>query len=887
MSGEPTKFTEKQSLLDKIIERVFTNTSFATTAAAIQANACDIVESLWDKGTFAANITDVTYAELEALVLAETVVPLAYYRITDYQTIHLIYGTTAEYNNTSVIFDIGDNTTAAFTPETEPLIIQARNTTTFFPQAISEAYPEDKLLYDFTASTTEDGLISRPGLITYRENITDSLSAYFDWRNTLNRRYLSDQSIDFAAWDTYAGNLSDSMDWTPTTNHALPKWATQIDGSDQFNAGGFVTIADQGGRDFLTFVGYEEEVIETLAWTTPYYKNIHIAENHSAIPYTGSGNPLPVPNPTQFDRNANVVIFAHSAYDIKIGNNCNGITMTARDFRNIEIGSTNQNIYFGGVEAGPIYTTSPDEANFKSEFENIKIGNNNLNIAMGDYQRWVTIGSSNNGVAISRHSTAIEIGDGNANVFMANCHRVTIKNHNSDVLMNQQGGLLVGYGNSNLRLNVSSNFDAIYLGHAIPPFSLTGSSYTTLLSPTCRIHNGCSNLVIHVSDNFDIRSKTTDVLLDQCNNIEIGVDCQNISMTNVFNGFVGRYCIDINIKALTVSGSGEILIGQGCTNIAVAGSTIDIGASCSNIVLISNCIDVTIGNTSSEIYATSAEGLSIGTGCSDIHLRASNRNTIGNDCSNIFYEDSDDNIVGQGCTKISFNNIGLNYKFSLSNLFTNFLMAFSTQGYSDGRYPSGKLPWLAANYGLLAPSLMARENFPDASFDGSHNNTIGHNCQEIYFVTSNGNNIGNGVEFCSFGTNGYLGTDNYSITFDTTTGVDNGYVQATVLADYVFTGRNCDDNSLGTKANNIYFDAGFANPSTLNTIGVGVGNLTIQATGQLTQCSILVPGDPLTINSIAYTDILCNSRDGSGERWYSEVNTLDSTDAGYGRFEQP
>jgi len=43
-------FTDKESLIAKIKERVFKNDTFSTTSLDIQSNDVDIVESLWDRG---------------------------------------------------------------------------------------------------------------------------------------------------------------------------------------------------------------------------------------------------------------------------------------------------------------------------------------------------------------------------------------------------------------------------------------------------------------------------------------------------------------------------------------------------------------------------------------------------------------------------------------------------------------------------------------------------------------------------------------------------------------------------------------------------------------------------------------------------------------------
>lgn len=113
------------------------------------------------------NTIDVTYTQLYDLYSNSQLVPLAYYKITDFQTI---------YNQTGT----GDLKTSSV----EELIVQASGTTTLFPNAISAEFPTDEIVYDITYTNTY--LTSDPakGKIIFRKNL-NGVSAPFDFRKVL------------------------------------------------------------------------------------------------------------------------------------------------------------------------------------------------------------------------------------------------------------------------------------------------------------------------------------------------------------------------------------------------------------------------------------------------------------------------------------------------------------------------------------------------------------------------------------------------------------------------------------------------------------------------------------------------------------------------------
>jgi hypothetical protein len=183
-----------------------------------------------------------------------------YYRITDYATKHLIYGTSVNSRYRGVVSgmtypveiqadNVGDLGTITLTGDSvsdvdtliaawnaanpgntctlisgpgvqvpdmfetitlinnihtaavEPIIVLATSGSTLSEHAWSETHPEDIIEYDRTSSLCEDGATARPGLITYRRDTSLDIDAYFDWRGTTFRSYRLTQG----EYDYYRG----------------------------------------------------------------------------------------------------------------------------------------------------------------------------------------------------------------------------------------------------------------------------------------------------------------------------------------------------------------------------------------------------------------------------------------------------------------------------------------------------------------------------------------------------------------------------------------------------------------------------------------------------------------------------------------------------------
>ncbi len=142
-------------------------------------------------------VTNVTYAQALALQTAGTIVPGALYRMTDFQTIHIIPNTAVK-NTTNTVIPI------------EVLILTGQSTTTFEKHVQSESFPNDIIEYT-TDNTAWKDLVSvdSKGCITLRIDPLRNIEVgNGDWRNFIVRRWAADLSaygrgaIRWVLWNT-------------------------------------------------------------------------------------------------------------------------------------------------------------------------------------------------------------------------------------------------------------------------------------------------------------------------------------------------------------------------------------------------------------------------------------------------------------------------------------------------------------------------------------------------------------------------------------------------------------------------------------------------------------------------------------------------------------
>jgi hypothetical protein len=145
-----------------------------------------------------------TYTAIAALKNSNSLVPGAYYTITDFQTIHIIPNTSALCVQ-GIVYEIKGDWTNSGSEGVEPLTLKAINGNTFAVDATSTNNPTDIIYFDFTKNLCEDNVTQRKGQITYRKNTTYNIEAYFDWMNHKFRRWkINPQSYNAAT--TYNAN---------------------------------------------------------------------------------------------------------------------------------------------------------------------------------------------------------------------------------------------------------------------------------------------------------------------------------------------------------------------------------------------------------------------------------------------------------------------------------------------------------------------------------------------------------------------------------------------------------------------------------------------------------------------------------------------------------
>ncbi len=126
-----------------------------------------LISALGSGGTGSLSIQDITYEDLYELYSNSILVPLQYYRITDFETIY-------------------DQSASAVTKtsSSEALIVQASKINSLFPNAFSESFPTDIIIYDISVNTTYINNEPCKGKIIYRES-KEGIKAPFDFRKVL------------------------------------------------------------------------------------------------------------------------------------------------------------------------------------------------------------------------------------------------------------------------------------------------------------------------------------------------------------------------------------------------------------------------------------------------------------------------------------------------------------------------------------------------------------------------------------------------------------------------------------------------------------------------------------------------------------------------------
>jgi len=863
--ADGTKYDNKQDLLDAV-ERVFRNTDYQTTSDNIQKNDKDIIESLWDRASAVGSFTEVTYSELVNLINTSGLAAGAWYQITDYQTIHYIGKSIddgpAQYNDTTTTYDNGSGNVTTFTPETENLLVMAVSTNMLSKMALSKEHPQDIIYYDYSDDETENTLRSRKGFIQYRCDTNYNLSAWYDWRNCLSRRYFNDGTFNGATtWDVYARNFGDNADYSEAQITTIPY---MTDTKSPY-IGGLQINADQGYHDFRTFATLDSQNVLSGQTEGGFYRDIHIGQNHSGEYSSGSGVGVVISAPVANGRIPDIVFLTSSAYDINIGSNCVGLTFACRTARYITVGDGNESHNFGGKDAiqysGSLIT--------QGGFEHVTVGNSNRAISFGDYYRNLEIGNSNINIGLSRFSAHTKIGSENSDIFVSYGINVEIGNGNEVVHLFGHQNARIGDANKNIRIRGgSASVNPSPVNSPSLPYPLSGGgvvSYVYQSSPRSLIYDMCENVEVITTGVFEIGSNSSYITIITSDDTIIRQNCHNITVTASPSTRIGSDCRRIEMSGDWI---GRNHVGSASQDIGINGAYNRIGEACSNVYIMSESFDNLIGDRVSNTVLTFSQNNRIHNNCYNLTLRVARRNTIMQEAYDIFFEDCLDNTVGAGSYNISFNNFPLNYiwRFSETQEHENFLF---TQELAQNFYAIERF-WNVPHLDVITPQVSSLQVNEAATYPNlgptSNGNVVEQGCSNISFVGATANRVESFSSGIAFGSDVYSGTANYGLAWDGNGNVE-AYNSATVQAATDYVGQGCNDNQILGACTNVKV---LGTNMLFNTFA-SINNVTTDPNFTFERVKMLMQPPVVTLG-VNLANITIDKKSPDGEVWYDTID---------------
>lgn len=841
-------------------------------------------------GPAGGGVTTVTYSGLTTLISSSSLTPNGVYRFP-YETKHVVSGTTNVYNYASADYDNGSGVKSSFTPTTEYLLVRAVTANTIEAQVVSESHPRDIIYYDYSLDLTEDGAQARSGFITYREDPDHDVSAPYDFRNVLHRRWDMDPTStsreaefklalgDFAT-SSYNHNPSSA-----TYSQAIPPFANEPNGSNA-DIGFYSTAHASTFRDFKTFVGYDTGLWFLDSSTTvekPRFKNIHIKQSDKVARIWGSG----IGKNISLDQGggggtlgnyypalSNVVIFARGAENITIGQNASGITLTGRTVREIHIGHNNENILIGGKISKPDYT-QPGQPKAYGVNENISIGNSNRNIMIADNNRRINIGNANIGILANTYSHDLTIGSYNSSIYTYFAHDIYIEDWCDTVRISTSSNVKAEAKQKNLdivdaRSGPANATNANGLTKDIPVGYKQVASYTSESNGIIEVKAACEDVFLEGSAGIIIGSNSKGIHITRSGNVILGEKSSKIDVTYTYWLETKEGC-----EYVEVGYSSNINIGETADSIKIVqGYYIDIGSFCRRVLLLTGSSDVKIGNQCSDIVA---KGLSIEVGDSTdtVYLWDCEAFKIGARSHDIYGNKANNCSVGADCDDVVFNNLNITekptYLGTMHNY--NFVVGDPRIGLSSGStYVASQNP---ANSTEAYTDLNSLVGAGQNSITDNH---VGNDCNDVYIINSKGNTVGNNCATIRFGNTAVA---DYSLTY--TAGVSNptGSTPArtapniAAIAGYSATGGACDFNTIGNNCASLIL-AGVN--KTHNIFSHNINSITAVAGFAFASNRVLVDGAPVTTTA-AHSNRVFNFKDtnASAGIWSHTVNPTTGT----------
>ena len=612
-----TKFTVKQTLLDKIVERVFTNKTFKVSAAKIQQNQCDMVESLWDRG--GVEFVDTDYATLVNLYNTSTLVPGSIYRfpyahkyVVDFNNV-AGSGAGGEAYNTDIttIVEVDASYNAldtAYPAPIEYLYVVAMNINVFSPVAVSESFPEDIIYYSITDDTTEEvGAVAgnRSGFIHYREDPINRIDADFDFRNSITRlNTIAENGPDQVLVEYPV--IADSGGVPPNSRSWRFKFDTTAVGSiDSFTVleSFYVRMLGPGANPAVP-VG-----------SSIYYTDIQIRGRLKGYQYespTANAGRIPT-----------VAIVAKHATNIKIGSDCDEILLGTQAVDSVEIENRCYNILFTAKD-GAIPTAVSGSQWGTGTTANVKISNAVANIAILETTE-LTIKDNTSRVFGSGTTFSGTIGSGCLNLqLVAGAGELEIGDNCQDILQLNSSFKMGKFVSSCVLLNAGSLTQICSIDDNCMDISLINASNTHL-------GTGCEDCIVYGSANVIVGRSNSDVYIFSSNGIIVGNDNAILELfTNT-----------------------DVTIGNSNTNLRLELSTSTIGNNNTDVYLIDPITDSTLGNNNTNVIGYNSGELHIGSDNDSIYIVNMTDAKIGDNNVDITLGNGSRATIGSNCQQVT------------------------------------------------------------------------------------------------------------------------------------------------------------------------------------------------------------------------------------------
>jgi len=369
------------------------------------------------------NTIDVTYTQLYDLYSNSQLVPLQYYKITDFQTI---------YDQP----DFNSDGTPKTTVETksgaqEHLLLMATSPNTFAENVFSEEYPNDKIKYDITFTSTE--VMNAPAKGRISERIDDNFNrADYDFRAVLFKRYES---------STGSGIYSEWKD----NGEASQEFFT-------FNSGAYY-------NEIGSFFDYSAVI--NLPFRTPNIVFMDIALNNKFS-----------------DANYNQTWFDVTASNI-LGGAVSDITSLG-SMAYTYIGGSSTGLKFLGVSTDNWIGERATNCIFGNDFNNNSIWDQLLNVTFGSgFVRNIQYGILSNSTFGNNFTDGVIYGLTDSIIAGDNCFKVTLKS-SLDITMgdNVKG---VDFGGTK---HLSTDNDLSNIKNIVFSGGIDGSTWTNYITPT-------------------------------------------------------------------------------------------------------------------------------------------------------------------------------------------------------------------------------------------------------------------------------------------------------------------------------------------------------------------------------------------------------------------